>query len=120
MEATDNKEIRCNGATRKELLSLPHRDWDNCSRVYDSLMVLADGRMHGSGWGVIAIIGCRKQKPIEIISQCSDDISWHINHPMRTDCAMPSRAMHFWTNGGEFRTGSALSSINVYLSPRKD
>ena len=105
-----------NGAKRDELMSLPVRKWDDESKAYDSLLVLADGRKHDSGWGLIVIIGCIKQEPIEIAVCCADDISWHFKQEPRMDCALPNRGMHFWCRGkGKYRVGCALSSTDVWL-----
>lgn len=102
--------------TRKQLLSLPVRKWDDESPTYDSLLVLSDGKVHDSGWGLITIIGCVGKEPVEIITNCSDDVWWHLNQEPRMDCALPSRAMHFWCRGkGKFRASMAVSSIDIYL-----
>lgn len=105
-----------NGAKRDELMSLPVRKWGDESKTYDSLMVLADGKKHESGWGLIVIIGCIDQKPVEVAVDCADNISWHFNQEPRMDCALPSRAMHFWCGEkGKYRVGCALSSTDVWL-----
>jgi len=105
-----------NGAKRDELMSLPVRKWDDVNKVYDSLMVLADGRKHASGWGMIVIIGCIDQEPVEITVAGVDNIRCHFNQQPKMDCALPSRAMHFWCrNKGKYRVGLALSSADVYL-----
>jgi len=105
-----------NGASRKDLLALPVRKWDDEAAKYDSLLILADGRKHDSGWGLIVIIGCVDNEPKEIAVNCADDISWHFKQEPRMDCALPSRGMHFWCRGkGKYRVGCALSSTDVYL-----
>ena len=105
-----------NGTKRADLLSLPVRKWDDTEKHYDSLLVLSDGRKHDSGWGIITIIGCVDQKAVEIAVDCADDISWHFSQEPRMDCALPSRAMHFWCRAkGKYRVGCAISSVDVYL-----
>ena len=108
-----------NGKTRAELIALPVRKWDDTSRRYDSLLVMADGKKHGSGWGLILVIGCVDFEPVEIASACADDINWNLSMSPQMDCALPSRALHFWYRKpgnpkGLFRVGCALSSTDVY------
>jgi len=111
-----NKLLCINGAKRDDLMNLPVRKWDDESKVYDSLLILADGRKHESGWGLIVIIGCIKQEPVEIAVNCADDINWHFAQSPRMDCALPSRGMHFWCRErGKYRVGCALSSTDVWL-----
>lgn len=106
--------FRVNTATKKELLRLPVRKWDEVS-VYDSVMLLHDGQ-HGSGWGLITIIGCMEGIPVEIAVNCSDDIHWHFSENPRMDCSNESGAMHFWYNvGGRFKVGMALSSTDIWV-----
>lgn len=109
------------GATRNQLLSLPERDWQ-LTTSYDSLLVLSDGTKHESGWGNITIIGCFGDEPFEIVSQCSDDIAFEVNaNQLRMDCAMPSRAMHFWSRGkNSFEVGAATSSITIRIFDERD
>lgn len=105
-----------NGATRAELMSLPVREWDDENKKYDSLIIIADGKRHDSGWGLIVIIGCIGQKPVEIACQCADDINWHFSQDPRMDWPLPSRGMHFWCREkGKYRVGCALSSTDVWL-----
>jgi len=120
---------------RKDLLALPHRDW-NKTTEYDSLYLVPTGKKHDSGYSIIAIIGCNKNIPIEIAATC-DDICWGFpaNHPyynafletrgyrahiMRTDCEFPSGILRIWASGehyfkGRFRVHASLSSTDVEL-----
>jgi hypothetical protein len=112
-----NDILTVNGSKRDDLMKLPVRKWDDVNKTYDSLMILADGKKHDSGWGMIVIIGCISQNPVEIAVCCADDITWHFNQTHRMDCALPSRAMHFWCakGKGKYRVGCALSSTDVWL-----
>ena len=113
-----------NEISRKELMSLPMRAWDEVSE-YESLLILSTRRKHDSGWAVMAVIGCRDGKPVEIAVSCCDDIEWKFGPmemcgpysygQMRMDCAFRSGALHAWTRKGKFRVGHALSSITVEL-----
>ncbi len=89
------KTISIERATRKQLFSLTRRKWDDCEVKYDSVAILSDGRKHDSGWGIITVIGIVGEK-MEIAASCCDDISWDFKANPRMDCALPSRAMHFW------------------------
>lgn len=113
---------------RDELLKLPIREIDTESE-YDSLLLISTNREHASGWAIIAIIGVRDGKPIEIACDCCDDIEWrsqlsaitsmtrypYFTGKMRMDCALRSGAMHVWARKTRFRVGWALSSIIVEL-----
>mgnify|MGYP001617173794 CR=1 FL=1 len=120
---------------RKDLLSLPHRHWNEES-TYDFLLLTANGSKHDSGYSLIAIIGCRyldKDITAEIAATC-DDVCWSMptKHPydqiergkhkmiMRSDCLYPSGIMRIWGSGehyfsGKFKVGVSLSSTEVEL-----
>lgn len=114
--------------TRAELLALPRRAWDDASPVYDSLLVFSSRRKHDSGWSCIAIVGCVKNQPIEVCTECSDDIEWKFPSAetfgggkysigqMRMDCLFPAGIMHAWSHENRFRVGISLSSIEVQLA----
>jgi hypothetical protein len=112
------------------LLSLPHRDWSDDSARYDSVLIVSTGKKHDSGWAMIAIIGVRAHKPVEVCTVCSDDIEWKLPPAkifgpnaeysfgqFRTDCAIKSGALHAWTRDGKFRVGASLSSTEIELCP---
>lgn len=115
---------------RAALLALPHRKWDDESPRYDSLLIVSTGKKHDSGWAMMAIIGVRKQTPVEICTSCSDDIEWKMpaaktyGHAKeytlgqyRSDMAIKSGALHVWTREGKFRVGASLSSTEIELCP---
>jgi len=105
-----------NGAKREDLFKLPVRKWDDEYKRYDSILILADGKKHDSGWGLIVVIGCIKNSPIEIACNCAEDINWTFAQQPRMDCALPSRGMHFWCrNNGRYQVGAALISTDIYL-----
>ncbi len=108
---------------RKVLDGLPVRDWQ-AESTYDSLMIVPSGKMHDSGYHLIAIVGCRKNVPVEIAAYC-DDIGVHVpmpsprygsdkqfsNYMFRVDMSYPSGIAHWW--GAKFTVGTALSSTDV-------
>jgi hypothetical protein len=117
---------------RSALLALPHRKWDNESPRYDSLLIFSTGKKHDSGWAMMAIVGVRKQQPVEICTCCSDDIEWKMPAARlfgfakeftigqyRSDCAIKSGALHVWTDAGEFKVGASLGSTDIELCPKK-
>ena len=111
---------------RKDLLALPVREWHEVSE-YDSLLLLSTGRKHDSGGAMMAIIGVRDLKPVEIACNYCNDIGWKFPRwsivcdgrysigQMGMDCALKSGALHAWTDRGKFRVGTALSSVTVEL-----
>jgi len=106
-----------NKLTRKDLLSLPQRDWNKVG-IYDSLIVYATGHRHDSGYSCIVIVGCNDRKPVELVTQFSDDIRWmHNGYKLRSDALLKCRAMHFWINEPhiKFHVGAALSSTEVQM-----
>ena len=67
--------------TRKELLALPHRNWNDVTS-YSSILLVPTYELHDSGWRLIAIVGCNDNgTPKEIAAFC-DDIQWQT---IRTD-----------------------------------
>lgn len=115
-----------NEATKDYLLSLPRRDWSVDSQ-YDSVLILSTGEAHDSGWAMMYVIGVVNHKPVEIASDCSDDIEWKLPPmkslaggditigQMRMDCAIASGAVHAWKHGARFKVGLALSSVTIEL-----
>lgn len=115
--------------SRKELLSLPSRAWDKHS-IYDSVLIMSTRKKHESGWAAMAIIGVNKGAPIEIATQCSDDIEWKAPIPIivgknsgreftigqfRMDCLFKSSALHAWGHEIKFKVGNSLSSIDIEI-----
>lgn len=108
--------LSVNGSTRKELLSLPRCKWDDKTKEYDSIMILSKGVKHDSGWGIMVIIGCIHREPKEIAAECPDHIMWNFSANPEMDCALPSRAMHFFLRGqGKFRVGMDISSVDIHV-----
>lgn len=58
--------------TKKELLSLPHRNCENAG-VYNAIMIVPTRRLHDSGWRLMCLVGCDEHyEPKEIIGYCDD------------------------------------------------
>ena len=117
--------------TRKILLALPSRKWDQVSE-YDHLYIVPARKKHDSGYMLIAIIG-ETEEGAEIAAYCAD-ICWTMpkEHPygymtlgrlrmiLRTDCLYPAGILRLWGSSehyfkGRFRVGCSLSSTNIEL-----
>ena len=105
---------------QKDLLSLPEREWNKVS-VYDDIIVCPTTKRHSSGYRLMAIIGCKKCRPIEIAAYC-DDIGILIRHledqvyPSAFRCDMIlSNCIHFHSNKNRFVVGASLSSTDITL-----
>lgn len=123
---TKTEELKIYNASKKELLKLPAREWDDCEKIYDSLLIFSSGKNHDSGWKMIIIVGCIGGKPIEICCQCCDDINWKLKiqpeffgpnneyclAQLRTDCNKYN-ILHYWSSVGKFKVGPALSSTDI-------
>lgn len=114
--------------TRKELLSLPKREW--CTKsVYDSVLILSTRKRHISGWAMMFVIGVNNGEPVEIASSRSDDVGWVLgsdtNGSYKTnrismDCPLTSGAIQVWSQYRRFRVGEALSTITIELVPEEE
>lgn len=127
------KPILIKNLKRKDLLSLPVRNWQE-EKIYEFLLLTSTGQKHDSGYSLMAIIGVnygnlKDYWEAEIAAYC-DDINWkfpkehpyykHNSSPMRTDCMWPSRIIRVWGSGehyftGKFKVGVSLSSTEVTL-----
>lgn len=125
-----------NSFTRKKLLDLPHKNWDS-TKIYESILLVPTRKKHDSGWHIICIVGCNKQKPVEIAGYC-DDISWIISRDkgfdeekflyshqglavaqMRTDMTYPGGCTHIWGRTECFEVGMTTSSTDIKIKRKK-
>jgi hypothetical protein len=109
-----------NELTKKDLLKLPVRDWQQVSN-YDSILVVPSGKKHCSGYHLMAVVGVRGMKPVEIAAYC-DDISWihKTNLPTRTDMPQRARICHIWGNWLNFTVGISCSSTDITITDKRD
>jgi hypothetical protein len=115
-------KLLLNVLTKKQLLDLPVRRWDEVT-FYDSLLIFSTGEKHHSGWAVMTVIGVNKMTPKEVACLCCDDIEWIFPQAftagqLRTDCALKSGAIHFWSghnSSRKFRVGKSSSSLTINL-----
>ncbi len=101
-----------NKLTRADILKLPERKRDKTTQ-YSSLLVFPAKSNHESGWSQIIIAGCQDLVPIELVTTCSDDLSWEGFSKLRIDCTTRGKMMHFWSNKYLFEVGPSLSSITI-------
>lgn len=101
--------------TRKELLYLPkafEKGFDGGTFIYTSIIVIPSRRKHSSGWAQNVVIGARNLVPVEIISDCCDDLQFNINTYIRVDSSPKSLAVNYWRAQHVFRLDSSpYSSI---------
>lgn len=126
--------------TKKELLSLPHRDWDETvDDVYSIVLVQGSGRsheLHDSGYRRIHAIAVGVDGvPFCILTSCSDVVhiegiggmgkwvdsitkwqgpqgrGWNIH------CLPKSGFMQLWCHGSKVDAGRALSSFEIFSDP---
>ena len=109
------------------LRKLPTRLWseEETNTVYQNLTLVPTGKMHDSGYMIIAVVGKKLSGKEEICGQCSDDLSWIIpnmkNHNetmvprIRIDCLFPEGFIHIWSNHYYFKVDYPLSSTDIKL-----
>lgn len=106
--------------TRKQLLSLPQKDWKEI-RDYGAIIVVPTGRKHDSGYALMALVGCNERyEPIEIAGYC-DDIQWLTQittYGFRCDMFYKNSCLRFHSNEFNFRIGMSLSSTEVTMIKR--
>ena len=101
--------------TKKELLSLPVRDFRESS-IYSSVLLVPTRKMHDSGFNLFAVIGCNEGVPVEIAGYMDDfrltSDSWCAdNVVLDSNCVSFDCSMH-----GVFRLWSTRYYIKVYSS----
>lgn len=110
--------------TKAQLLAATDGPWDTLKGPFSSLAIFTTGQAHDSGYALMTIVGLVDETPTTKCTGGSDDISWKMglntyDGILRTDCILPARALHFWSNYGEFYVGAALSSIDIHFNRKK-
>jgi hypothetical protein len=98
--------------TRKELLALPQRKWDEILYNVSGVYVIPSRRKHDSGWACMDFVAEFNEKESQMVrfgGGC-DDVRFAGNH-FRMDCAYPSGIIHIW-NDKPFKISRDLSSID--------
>lgn len=121
----------------EDMLKLPKRPWDQKS-VYDSIYIVPTDMIHDSGYRLMAIVGAKNRKPVEIAAYC-DDLAWTYDRdmlkslvqvlegsdfpvPMLLRCDMDpvSNVTRVWAGmGTRIEVGVSLSSTEVKVVKSK-
>ena len=97
--------------TRKELLALPKRKWDEILRGVSGIYVLPTRKKHDSGWSCMAFVAEFKDgRPMVGFGGGCDDVSFRGNG-FRMDCDYPSGIIHIWSLR-TFSISHVISSIH--------
>ena len=103
--------------TRKELLALPHRNWNDVTS-YSSILLVPTYKLHDSGWRPIAIVGCKDDgTPKEIAAFC-DDVQWQTirtDYGISMDMIPKTNICRFHSRRMRFQVGVSLSSTDVKI-----
>lgn len=95
--------------TRKELLAVPKRKWDEVLTDVSGVYVIPSRRKHESGYNCMDFVATTPKGMIRFGGGC-DDISF-CGHSFRMDCV--SQIIHIWNSKypGTFSVSKDLSSI---------
>ena len=104
--------------TKEELLAVPIREYDVRYSIYESIVVVnKSGKLHDSGYGLIAVIGVVEGKPVEIASMNSDSLELNFNDfEVKIESLPKSRCSHFFASPHikvKFVVGMAFSSLEI-------
>lgn len=97
--------------TRKELLALPKREWDETLRGVCGVYVIPSGRKHDSGYVCMDFVAeFSDDRPMVRFGGGCDDVSF-VGSGFRMDCIYPHRIIHIW-RWGTFSITHDSSSID--------
>lgn len=109
--------------SKKELLKLPVRQWNDETQLYEKILIVPSGLEHESGYMRIAVIGVWDEGKKAEICAYPDDISYFFPYEeeyrfakVRQDCFYPSGVLQFHTTYGKFHVSTALSSVDISLT----
>lgn len=107
--------------TRKQLLSLPERNWNEVKKYY-SVIVVPTGKKHYSGYALMALVGCNDNlDPYEIAAYC-DDIQWMTEvtrYGFRCDMFYKNSCIRFHSSEFDFQIGTSLSTTEIKMIKRE-
>ena len=102
--------------TRRELLALPKREWDEILHGVSGVYVIPTRRKHESGWCCMDFVAQFKDgRPMVGFGGGCDDVMFSGNN-FRMDCDYPSGIIHIWSLK-TFSISCDLSSINFTEDP---
>lgn len=103
--------------TRKELLALTRRNWNDVTS-YSSILLVPTYDLHDSGWRLIAIVGCKDDgTPKEIAAFC-DVVQWQTirtDYDISMDMIPQTNICRFHSIRMKFQVGVSLSSTDVKI-----
>lgn len=106
--------------TRKQLLSLPERKWNEIKK-YHAVIVVPTGKKHSSGFALMALIGCNGNgEPYEIAAYC-DDIQWITEvtrYGLRCDMFYKNCCLRFHSREFCFQISASLSTTEIKMIKR--
>lgn len=96
--------------TRKELLAVPKREWDEKLTKVRVVYILPSRRKHDSGYSCMDFVA---ETPNGLVGfgGCCDDVCLSGEH-FRIDCEYPSGIIRIWNSHNRFTISSDSSSID--------
>lgn len=96
--------------TRKELLEVPKRKWDEVLEDVSSVYVIPSRRKHDTGYNCMDFVATTPKGMVRFGGEC-EDVRFTGSH-FRMDCI--SGIIHIWNSGrsGTFSVSKDLSSID--------
>lgn len=82
--------------TKKELLAVPYRKWDEPLTGVRGVYVIPNRHKHESGWGCMSFVAeFKDDRPMVQFGGICDDVSFAGTH-FRMDCTYPHNIIHIW------------------------
>ena len=103
--------------TKKDLLSLPKREWDK-ETEYEALLLVNTRSKHDSGYAWFVVVGCENgYTPTEIVGYMDDFRSGNFLPRFAMDCSLHGVFRLHSLNGGRnaFKVGINLNSTEFSI-----
>lgn len=97
--------------SRKELLTVQRRKWDEEIHDVVGVYVLPSGRKHDSGFACMDFVAHTGDGQLIRFGGGCDDVRF-AGDGFRMDCLYPSRVIHIWNSRNRFYITHDLSSID--------
>lgn len=103
--------------TKTQLLRCKEREWDDTSKLYDSILIIPGGTKHDSGFMHEVIIGVTHGESEEfeicgypdVIELVLGDTGGRVN----TDCFYPQGVFRFFNIKAKFKVSASLSTMRI-------
>lgn len=96
--------------TRKELLAIPERKWDEELNGVRSVFVIPSRRKHCSGWACMDFVA-ETENGLVRFGGCCDDVMFEGTH-FRMDCDFDTKLVRIWNSRKRFTVTCGVSSIS--------